>query len=231
MAFTFFFRDSQTLELAIEEALPSLQGLRVHSRLGRRMRPRARTLHAGHPAARADVRLRVQKRSHPCHRHRFELRRQGDRGRLCRPGGQASSARNLPESISARLPGPALSRSCRNCGPRSRSRTTTCCRLRPIREGLSLIVCKNVLLHFDETQRINVLRMFHQALQPGGILVMEHTQKLPETLAARFRQVAPYAQVFRKVRRPREHRPRTTRPTTIPNGLVDIHGHRSPSPP
>jgi chemotaxis protein methyltransferase CheR len=71
--------------------------------------------------------------------------------------------------------------------------------LSPVREGLSLIVCKNVLLHFEESQRIEVLRVFHQALQPGGILVMEHTQKLPETLARFFQQVAPHAQVYRRV--------------------------------
>ena len=40
--------------------------------------------------------------------------------------------------------------------------------------------------------------MFHEALQPNGTLVMEHTQKLPNTLRALFQQVAPYAQVYRK---------------------------------
>ncbi len=70
--------------------------------------------------------------------------------------------------------------------------------LRPVREGLSLIVCKNVLLHFNEAQRIEVLQMFHAALQPRGTLVMEHTQKLPNVLAPLFQQVAPYAQVYRK---------------------------------
>ena len=58
-----------------------------------------------------------------------------------------------------------------------------------------------MLLHFDEAQRIKVLRMFHQALQPDGILAMEHTQKLPRSLDPLFRPVAANAQVYRKVER------------------------------
>ena len=73
LAFTFFFRDSQTLELAIEEALPGLQGLARSSTSGMRDAPWLRTLHAGHPVAGADVELRVQQRSHPCNLHRPEL--------------------------------------------------------------------------------------------------------------------------------------------------------------
>jgi len=73
--------------------------------------------------------------------------------------------------------------------------------LRPVREGLSMIVCKNVLLHFDESPRIQVLRMFRRALQPDGILVMENTQTLPALLAAGFQRLAPYAQVYRKADR------------------------------
>ena len=71
--------------------------------------------------------------------------------------------------------------------------------LAPIREDLSLIVCKNVLLHFDERQRCDVLRMFHGALRKDGLLVMEHTQKVPEALRHLLEQVAPHAQVYRKI--------------------------------
>jgi hypothetical protein len=41
--------------------------------------------------------------------------------------------------------------------------------------------------------------MFHQALEPGGYLVNEHTQKLPAELNSYFEQVAPDAQLFRRV--------------------------------
>lgn len=68
----------------------------------------------------------------------------------------------------------------------------------PVQTGFSLIVCKNVLLHFSYEQRIAVIRMFHAALEPQGLLVMEHTQKLPEELASCFEQLTTDAQVYRK---------------------------------
>ena len=71
-----------------------------------------------------------------------------------------------------------------------------------MRQDLSLIVCKNVLLHFNERQRCDVLRMFHGALRKDGLLVMEHTQKVPEALGPLLEQVAPQAQVYRKIEVP-----------------------------
>jgi chemotaxis protein methyltransferase CheR len=71
--------------------------------------------------------------------------------------------------------------------------------LSPIKDGMSLIVCKNVLLHFNQAERIAVLRMFHKSLEPGGIFVTEHTQKMPEELSPLFEQLVSDGQVFRKV--------------------------------
>jgi len=68
-----------------------------------------------------------------------------------------------------------------------------------IRDGFSLIVCKNVLLHFQPEQRIEVIRMFHKALEPGGIFITEHTQKLPEELSPLFEQLVSDRQVFGKI--------------------------------
>lgn len=68
-----------------------------------------------------------------------------------------------------------------------------------IRSGFSMVVCKNVLLHFQPDQRVKVIEMFHQALEPGGIFVMEHTQKMPEELSGHFNQLISDGQVFRKV--------------------------------
>ena len=70
--------------------------------------------------------------------------------------------------------------------------------LSPVISGFSLVVCKNVLLHFSYEQRIEVIRMFHNALEPDGILAMEHTQKLPEELSNHFEQLVSDAQVYRK---------------------------------
>lgn len=71
--------------------------------------------------------------------------------------------------------------------------------LKPLRDDFSLIICKNVLLHFQQSERIEVYKMFHKALEPGGYLVNEHTQKMPAELAGHFEQVVPDAQLFRKI--------------------------------
>jgi chemotaxis protein methyltransferase CheR len=71
--------------------------------------------------------------------------------------------------------------------------------LSPIKDGLSLIVCKNVLLHFNQDERIAVIRMFHKSLEPGGIFVTEHTQKMPVEVSHLFEQLVADGQVFRKV--------------------------------
>ena len=74
--------------------------------------------------------------------------------------------------------------------------------LAPIKDGMSLIVCKNVLLHFNQAERIAVIRMFHKSLEQGGIFVTEHTQKMPEEVSSLFEQLVSDGQVFRKVEVP-----------------------------
>ena len=71
--------------------------------------------------------------------------------------------------------------------------------LKPVRKDLGLIVCKNVLLHFQEQERIEVIRMFHDALGDGGYFVTEQTQKMPDKLKHLFTPVVSNAQLFRKV--------------------------------
>jgi chemotaxis protein methyltransferase CheR len=69
---------------------------------------------------------------------------------------------------------------------------------KPIRDGFSLVICKNVLLHFQYHERIEVYRMFHRAMEPGALLATEHTQKLPPEVSDLFEQVVPNAQLFLK---------------------------------
>ena len=66
-------------------------------------------------------------------------------------------------------------------------------------KDLGLIKCKNVLLHFNEAQRIEVIKMFHDSLIEGGYLAMEQTQKLPYEVHGLFEPVVTNAQVFKKV--------------------------------
>jgi len=70
--------------------------------------------------------------------------------------------------------------------------------LQPVGDNFGLIVCKNVLLHLQESERVDVIKMFHKSLIPGGFLVTEQTQKMPEETAYRFEQVIQNVQMFRK---------------------------------
>jgi chemotaxis protein methyltransferase CheR len=68
-----------------------------------------------------------------------------------------------------------------------------------IGHGYTLVLCKNVLLHFQQLERIEVLKMFHRALAPGGFFATEQTQELPPELTPLFERVTPGGQLFRKV--------------------------------
>jgi chemotaxis protein methyltransferase CheR len=72
-------------------------------------------------------------------------------------------------------------------------------KLQPVAQSLSLVLCKNVLLHFQAAERIEVIKMFHNALIPGGFFATEQTQKMPVELAGYFGQVSSDCQLFRKV--------------------------------
>ncbi len=71
--------------------------------------------------------------------------------------------------------------------------------LNSIGNDFSLILCKNVLLHFQQPERIEVIKMFHKSLIPGGLVAWEQTQKLPEELSHMFQQVVADAQIYRKI--------------------------------
>jgi chemotaxis protein methyltransferase CheR len=71
--------------------------------------------------------------------------------------------------------------------------------LNSIGDGFSLVLCKNVLLHLQPDERIEVIKMFHKSLAPDGLFATEHTQKLPKELEHLFEQVGSEAQLFRKL--------------------------------
>ncbi|HNX23096.1 MAG TPA: CheR family methyltransferase [Spirochaetota bacterium] len=89
--------------------------------------------------------------------------------------------------------------------------------LKPVANDFGLIMCKNVLLHFKYEERVEVIRMFYDTLIDGGYFVSEQTQKMPVELEKYFEQVVPNAQIYRKVA-----------PVTVSAGSV----HRpAPAPP
>lgn len=69
----------------------------------------------------------------------------------------------------------------------------------PPHKDFGLIVCKNVLLHFTDIDRLNVIRMFHESLIDGGYLALEQTQKLPKEAEQLFAPVISNAQIFKKI--------------------------------
>lgn len=69
----------------------------------------------------------------------------------------------------------------------------------PLRNDFSLIICKNVLLHFHYLQRIEVITMYHNMLLKGGLLAMENTQNMPGELNQKFRKMVDYAQLYEKI--------------------------------
>ena len=71
--------------------------------------------------------------------------------------------------------------------------------LKPVGDEFCLIICKNVLLHLSESDRIKVIEMFYKTLMPDGFLVMENTQKLPGEFNNKFVKVKNNAQLYSKI--------------------------------
>ena len=72
--------------------------------------------------------------------------------------------------------------------------------LKPVGGDFNLIVCKNVLLHFTPSQRLEVLKMFYNSLASDGFLVLERTQEIPELFDNMFEKVSSGGQLFRKLK-------------------------------
>jgi len=199
MAFTFFFRDLQVLELAVDHVLPELSG-RSRPRIwdaGCAMGPEVFTLAillAGKLNRFAFRNLRIEA---------TDLDETGQFEPI------VQQATYCSEELQ-RMPLGVLEEYFEAIGGQNRYRVVEPVRssvhfrqhdllsFREIDVGFSLVVCKNVLLHFSHEQRVEVIKMFHRALEPGGYFVTEHTQKMPPETAHLFEQVEAYAQLFRR---------------------------------
>ena len=71
--------------------------------------------------------------------------------------------------------------------------------LKPFGNNYHLIICKNVLLHFQPKERIEVIKMFHSVLEPGGMFTTEQTQQLPDECKHLFTQIAADANVYQRI--------------------------------
>ncbi len=200
MAFTFFFRDQHVLDLVVRVLTPHLIG-RNHPRIwdaGCAMGQEPYSLailFAETLGTFAFRNLQIIA---------TDVDEQDTFGPMVTSG-------EYPEELLARVPVrlldryfvpgelPAHRRVCERVRGRIRFQKHDLRSLRPVGTGFSLIMCKNVLLHLQPRQRIEVLTMFRAALAPGGYMALEQTQALPDELAGLFERVAEDGQIFRRV--------------------------------
>jgi chemotaxis protein methyltransferase CheR len=200
LAFTFFFRDQQVLERVIEHLLPSLAG-RSHPHIwdaGAAMGQEPYTLSI----------MLAEKMNHFAFNNlRIDATDVESTGQFA----QMIEAGVYPKEELSRLPEGILEKYFEPNGEPGHYRVIDRVRqrvvfqqhdllsLQEIGQGYSLVLCKNVLLHFQPAERIAVLRMFHRALAPDGLFASELTQEMPSELAPLFQRAIPDGPVFRKV--------------------------------
>lgn len=200
MAFTYFFRDMQTLEMIRDYVIPDLRTSRYINiwDAGCAMGPEPYSIaiiireNMGHMIFR-NVKI-----------YATDVDGSNLFGKIIGDGVYpGEQVKRIPKDIFAKYFAPSdrsehfrIAEEIRKCVEYQRHNLLT---LEPVRKSFGLIVCKNVLLHFKETERINVIKMFHDALAVGGFFVTEQTQKMPEKLKDMFEPVVSNAQLFRKV--------------------------------
>jgi chemotaxis protein methyltransferase CheR len=198
VAFTFFFRDLDCLELAVQNLLPQAAG-----------RSRVRIWDAGSAMGHEPYTLAIllAERMGTFAFRNLEIHATDYDAPLL----QILQEGSYPYEELKRIPEPFFQKYFTSL-PDQADRFQVVARLReairaqqhdllsfvPMRGGFSLIVCKNVLLHFQHSERVKVISMFHDCLEPGGLFVTERTQKMPSEAAHLFEPVQPDAPVYRK---------------------------------
>ena len=62
-----------------------------------------------------------------------------------------------------------------------------------------MIFCRNVMIYFDETLKIKVLKLFHQSLEDNGYLVVGYYDMIPENASNLFKAVDIKARIYKKI--------------------------------
>ena len=201
MAFTFFFRDEQILSLAVEKLIPLTMG-----------RSNIHILNAGCAMGMETYTFAILLAESM---GKFSLRNvkilavdidneNVDFGKTVTEGiYHKEHLQRIPEELFKKYFSPAekedyfiVNQDLRNLVEFQKYDLLT---LKPLRDDYSLIICKNVLLHFNYQQRIEVLTMYHNMLLNNGLLVMENTQSMPEELSKKYKKLVDYAQLHEKV--------------------------------
>jgi chemotaxis protein methyltransferase CheR len=200
MAFTYYFRDKQTLDMIRDYVIPALRTRRyIHIwDAGSAMGPEPYSLAIVLRENMGQMIFRNVKI------HASDIDTSDQFAEIIGQGVyQQEHLRSVPKEILERYFEPnekpghyTISSEMRNCVSFQRHDLLT---LQPIRTNLSLVVCKNVLLHLTSQERVQVIAMFYDALDEDGFFVTEQTQKLPKESSHLFEPVISNAQVYRKV--------------------------------
>lgn len=199
MAFTYFFRDRQTLELIVEHALPTLKRRRYINvwDAGCAMGPEPYS-----------IAILLRENMGPFLFRNVTIYATDVEAEF----GDVIARGVYPEEKVKRIPAAILDRYFSTNGGDGAYRIDAGIKravtfqhhdlrsLKPVREELGLIVCKNVLLHLQPDERVAVYGMFHRALADDGFLVTEQTQKRPAAARHLFRRVTDAGQLFQKRR-------------------------------
>ncbi len=199
MAFTYFFRDLQTLEIVREHVAPAMRTRRYFHIWD------AGCAHGPEPYSLAII-IRESMGAmiyRNIHIHATDIDISDRFGKAIIKGVYPTEqVKRIPKEVLEKYFRPSLERGHFELVDEIRERVSfqrhDLLRLEPIRKNIGLVVCKNVLLHFTEKERVDVIKMFHAALEEEGFLVMEQTQVLPVEVADLFRRVVSHAQLFRK---------------------------------
>ncbi|HEU6450490.1 MAG TPA: protein-glutamate O-methyltransferase CheR [Gemmatimonadaceae bacterium] len=65
-------------------------------------------------------------------------------------------------------------------------------------DGIHLIACRNVIIYFDRSTQESLFRRFHDALSPGGYLVLGKVETLLGAARSSFATVEPRERIFRR---------------------------------
>jgi len=200
MAFTYFFRDMQTLELITTYVIPELKG-RKHIKIWD-----AGCAHGPEPYSIA-IMFR-ENMGHFMFRnvkiYATDIDTSSRFDEIIAEGiYPETEIKRIPADIRKRYFSKADRPGCDKIADEIRARLSftqhDLLSLEPVATGLALIVCKNVLLHFNEKERIEVIRMFHNVLTSGGFFVTEQTQRMPAELEHLFQKVVSNGQLFSKI--------------------------------
>jgi chemotaxis protein methyltransferase CheR len=199
MAFTFFFRDQQILDLIIRHVVPFVSG-----------RSRVNVWDAGCAMGQEPYSLTIMFAESMGHFAFKNLQVYATDKEESDNFGEIVRSGTYPKEELDRIPKDILEKYFVPVDSTKRFQVTDMVRnrliyqkhdlltLKPVGQNFSLVMCKNVLLHFSYPERIEVIKMFHSALGPGGYFAMEQTQKMPVEIEHLFVKVANDGQIFKK---------------------------------